>query len=455
MIGGLLFFVFLGCLLLAFAFNQNAMSPAKYYLGTCAVFFGDVFINKDTSIAIALCYLGLLACGVVLVVVESRNVAPKPMKTARSAAQPQLKSLAKSNGWLVIWSLTLIPMLALYTLVQRFGAEVDLSDAIAQRVLLFQGYGYLTITLTLLPTLNAAYFVHCLVLGRRSRLIWLGWGLHVVITFGIQSLMGSRTGLLNVGLFLVLISHYIWRRHSAQFYAVFAIGLLAAASFLGTIRNTMRISDGRLDLNLDKAESVLNLSVIREGVSPLEVIFNTKSPRLEWGATFATALTNLIPRAWWPGKPDTGGVVYTKNYLENQWDGYSNATPGWLGEWMMNFGPVLGLILGFASLAGLLWWLGIWYAKLERQKVSAGNPLRHGLAVICFLYTVQAVTGLLIGEFTNCAVHWGAKLALVICIGKFWNVSVFHSPPRRRRYSWSWPGWRTENFGSATIPLER
>lgn len=452
MIGFCLFLAWLACILLAFASNRDAMSPAKYYFGTCLVFFGGIFFNEKTPLEINACYLGMLGAGVALVFLERRvfrargsgsrasspNVRTLSPKTALvPAVAPSLKGRnSKGINWrmdLIVWLLSLIPILAMWELVRTFGSQIDLGDAISQRVMLFRGYGYLTITLSLLPPLNAAYYVLCLSRTQASGIMWLGWGAHVLLSLGVQLLTGSRTSILNILLFLVLVSHYCWRRFSLQFYAVLAIGLVVAASFLGTVRNTMKIEGANVDLRLERAEEIVDNAILSDGLRPLEVLFDSPIRSLQFGMTFLTLFTNPIPRNWWPGKPDTGGVVYTKVYLEDQWDGYSNATPGLLGESMMNFGHAVGLLFGFGALLGLQFWLGKWYVRLMVLRGRGEFNINYGLSVICFLCAVQFVNGLLTGEFTNCAVGFLARVLLILGVGTLWRSRMIGTNQVRER----------------------
>src|SRR5205823_14738437 len=103
--------------------------------------------------------------------------------------------------------------------------------------------------------------------------------------------------------------------------------LLVVTSLIGVFRNGQRgIDPFSRELNEFERESIT--AHFKYGLVPLEVVLNADVLNLHYGSTFLAAVTNLIPRPLWPDKPDSAGLVITKDYLGNRWLGASNLNAG-------------------------------------------------------------------------------------------------------------------------------
>jgi hypothetical protein len=173
---------------------------------------------------------------------------------------------------------------------------------------------------------------------------------------------------------------------------------------MGVARTGYQVDDGEFRTGLDQEQIEQSISTSQYGLVPLELVLaSDHEPRLHYGLTFLTALTNLVPRSIWPEKPDTGGVVLTKIYTGDAWQGGTNLSTGILTEGMLNFGIALGLLFGIVSLLAALVLVEYWYVRLLRQRMNAIGG-KGMVQLVIYIVVMRSVIGLLFAEFTNTAV---------------------------------------------------
>jgi len=92
-------------------------------------------------------------------------------------------------------------------------------------------------------------------------------------------------------------------------------------SLLGGLRNSISTSSGDIRINSDKGFKIENTH-FKYGLIPLRIIIDSNSiANYHYGGKYFSLLTNFIPRDFYPGKLDTGGITYTKKYTGDQWRG--------------------------------------------------------------------------------------------------------------------------------------
>jgi hypothetical protein len=136
------------------------------------------------------------------------------------------------------------------------------------------------------------------------------------------------------------------------------------------------------------------------GVLPLKILLYASDLQLAHGSTLISVLTNPIPRNFWPEKPDTGGVFFTKVYTGDAWDGASNLTPTFLGEGVINFGWLGGLLF-FVVASLLLMWCVVSYYKRTQSRVAGGIDAAVAIDVVLYGLVMWAAVALMVGEVTN------------------------------------------------------
>ena len=129
-----------------------------------------------------------------------------------------------------------------------------------------------------------------------------------------------------------------------------------------------------------------------------------------------SAITQFVPRVWWPEKFDTGGVVLTKEYTGDAWDGASNLATGLYPEAIINFGVVGGIVFATIQFILLLIIALKLYLKIKFSKISQ-------FKVLSYIYTIWGIGSLITGEFTNIVVTILIYLVTIKSINIFSNIT--------------------------------
>ncbi len=378
--------------------NSDTFSPAKFFLAFYLLFHVGAFFDPPTNIVV-----GLIAVPLFLAVLMALNEASQTqyLPTAREAIAPTLPKSGDYRSVIVLWALSVPSIFAQYYMINEFGGIEAYVGSIETRVRDWSGYGWARTLIGLMSTLNVAYFAIGLV-RRRANLWWVLFALHFAVTFFLGLGTGSRGGMLNILALLAITFHYLKRPISLPAASALVVLLVGAASLFGVARSRLRIENGQLTTGLATSTETFSLNSFFYGVEPLDYITRAPQLVLAEGSTFLSFFTNAIPRELYPDKPDTGGVFFTVNYAGNMWQGLSNLTPTFLGEWIINFGYLAG-ISGFFIAYGLLFnGLIRWYSRLVRDPDRVRDRL-FAVDLVIYLHAVWASVALMVGEFTNIA----------------------------------------------------
>jgi hypothetical protein len=223
------------------------------------------------------------------------------------------------------------------------------------------------------------------------------YGLHFTIALTILSISGSRRYFLMPLLMMLAIYHYFRAKVSIK-RAFCILGLLLiVTSIIGVLRMGQRGSNFLTrDLNEYERESVT--AHFRYGLVPLDVILSADVLNLRYGSTFVAAVTNIIPRPLWPGKPDSAGVAITKDYLGDRWLGTSNLNAGFLAESIMNFGFWIGIVFSFVGLFAAMVFVLHRYGQVLSFVMSSGRSVKGVFELVRYLQIAIAITGLITWE---------------------------------------------------------
>ena len=213
-------------------------------------------------------------------------------------------------------------LLAQVYIVQRFGGLTAYINTLAFRVIEFRGLGWVRVLTSTMILLNLVYFAIGLTRARGRRW-WLLYVLHAIALLVIGLLSGSRGGILNVFAMQFFIYHYLRKRVRLAVAVPAAVLLLAFAVVLGIARSGLKVDEGQLRTGLDSAGLISASTTFFYGVTPLQLLTDADHLKLAHGSTFVSLLTNSVPRDWWPDKPDSGGVYFTRVYTDDAWDGAS------------------------------------------------------------------------------------------------------------------------------------
>jgi len=198
----------------------------------------------------------------------------------------------------------------------------------------------------------------------------------------------------------VFCYHYIRRRARLTLAIPAAAGLLLAAVLLGLARNGLKIERGEVITGFNNGNTASASSTFDYGVAPLKLLVNADHLRLAHGSTILSLATNAVPRDWWPEKPDSGGVFFTKAYANDEWDGASNLTPTFLGEWIMNFGWVPGIVCFLIAYPMIMFVVVKMYVRTMRR-LRSGRDAATAVDVVLYITVMWAAVALMVGEITN------------------------------------------------------
>ncbi|MCA4001957.1 oligosaccharide repeat unit polymerase [Vibrio vulnificus] len=339
------FYLFLFLIVFSFYRNIDVFSPSKVYLVIFATFFGEVFWKVQVDLVINLIIFSLLIFSLLIILLES-HVPIINNGRGFSFDSRKIKKIVFK-----LWVCSAVPIIAQLYLLSKFGGLELFVSSIGGRVVEWQGLGPIISLIKLLNILNYIYFI-IIVKSSPSRLNKVLFLSHFVIFIFVALLSGSRSNLLWNFVFMLVFYHYSVKNTNVVKASILFLLVLTLAMIIGVARSGYSIEDGKLKSGVDLQEKVLNMSNFKYGLQPLHKILEfdeISNPQL--GLTYLTAITNLVPRSIWPGKPDTGGVIITRDYFDDPFGGFSNYTTGLFPEAIINFGFVVGFIFAIVLIS--------------------------------------------------------------------------------------------------------
>ena len=230
-------------------------------------------------------------------------------------------------------------------------------------------------------------------------------------------------------LMMLALFHYFKSRISVVRSGVFLLVVLVITSLIGVLRMGQRGS-GSLGRDLNEYERESVTAHFKYGLVPLEVVLDANVLNLRYGSTFLAAVTNLVPRPLWPGKPDSAGLAITKDYLGNRWLGASNLNAGFLAESIMNFGFPIGLTFSFIGLMAAMVFLLRRYHRVVYSLNRSGRSVQGVFCLVRYLHIAIAVTSLITWETAVVTVPLILNLSAI-------RVIELTLRPKKRDYNWA------------------
>lgn len=378
----------------AFLTNRDMFSPGKFYLISFTMFYAGALVSPD-DYELWLLMLLVLLIGVGTVCMESGGAQRIPRDPQRAdRLVPSERNVA-----LWVWFASLPAIAAQVYIVHFFNGLEGYINMIGNRVIETRGLGWAkTLTATIL-ILDLMYFGIGLT-RRRSKSWWMLWGLHLLVVLAMGGLSGSRGSILTVFPLQLFLYHYLRRPVKIIYALPVGLALVGSAIVIGVVRQGLRLDQGAVSTGLDTTDQALSLSIFNYGVLPLKILLHAADLQLANGSTLISVLTNAIPRYFWPDKPDTGGVFFTKVYTGDEWEGASNLTPTFLGEGVINFGWLGGLVFFVMASLVLMWWVVRYYKRIQ-SRVAAGVDAGVAIDVVLYGLVMWAAVALMVGEVTN------------------------------------------------------
>ncbi|EIY4754479.1 oligosaccharide repeat unit polymerase [Vibrio cholerae] len=370
----------------SFLRNKDIFSPIKLYSVFNVFFYLDVFINKY-DILVVISYTIICLTILILSFFESENVHFKMNKSIKFHISKRIV--------ISIWFFSIISIINQLIIIIELGGLVNYIGNIAYRVEYFKGKGYVIILNNLIATMNVIYFSMMLVSSNLSKKSWVIFFIHFFIFVFIALLSGSRSFLLMTILVEIIIYHYLKKEFTLVKLLPYVVFIGVMIAVLGGVRNTVSTTDGELKLS-STDDIKLESTHFKYGLIPLEIVFSSDDKPLLYGSTYASLITNFIPRIIYPEKLDSGGVAFTKIYTGDKWGGLSNLATGSITEGIINFGLSVGLVVGVLILSIALFTGLILYSKLPIFVLSNTGFIK----IILYVYFLLAASRLSYSEFS-------------------------------------------------------
>ena len=374
--------------LLSLRRNSDLFSPTKIYLLFSTFFYSAIFIN-DVLIETLICYFFLIQMIAICLFIEK--------KCNKSAIV--LTNINFNRLYKIIW-IGSLPGIAtmIYFLFEAGGLQQYLLS-LALRVETWKGQGYFVVFMNTIATLNLMYFA-CIIKDNNNNLSKkIFYSLHFILFLFVGLLTASRSYVAVSLLGMCVMWTYLVRPPKVWYVLLLAGFLIIFASIVGAVRNNNyggEFAEGLLDDDFGKSK--FENAQMAYGIMPLEIIFSSLEEVRLNGLSYLTIFTNFIPRSVWPEKPDTGGIIFTKLYTEDQ-TGLSYIATGAITEGILNFGKPVGAIVGiiinfFVLLFGCNFYNHIICSSRARKFTSP-------FFIVANFYIILACARFSYGEFTD------------------------------------------------------
>lgn len=388
-----LFLVPLSIFLLSYIANRDLLSPQKYFCFCLFVYFLALSFNAYAPVLLVVFLvfnmLALIFLALEIFFIPEGNAGVKGIKYAFDL----------NRVVAFVYLMSLVPIGVQVYQVYSAGGLFSYLAEIRLRVKLWEGQGYILIFKRMMPLANMIFlFSNLVYTGRVSKWIWGFYALHALLVIGMGLLSGSRGSALFLFMFVVIAVGVYQHKIRLGKSVMILVLVLVAAAVLGQVRNINVSAEGGFGENV-RAIDLSGVQMFSYGVTPLQKYFQKEDWNAQYGMTFISALTNFVPRAIWPSKPDPGGVVLTKGVAGSNYSGTTNYSPGLFVESMLNFGAPLGAAV-FCCMFSVIFLLSArFYARFRNdQDLNYYNEL---FRFILFVLTFTVPGGLLFGEFSS------------------------------------------------------
>jgi oligosaccharide repeat unit polymerase len=369
--------------------NKDLLSPVKIYVAY-SFFFYVGFYSNAVLWETFYCYAALIASiGVSLFFEPSVKSVSKPINFLR-----------RNNFYYKIWAFT-IPGIAvkLYLIVEAGGIFEYLSSLVF-RVRDWAGQGHLLIWFYIIPVINLVYFSEVIYSKNKSFSIIFGYVCHFCVFLLIGLMTGSRSYIAITILGMLFVYSYIVKPVKIVSIAIFGISLMLLAGFIGAARNNFDNIGSESFFSSATSIGEFESTQLSYGIIPLEIIFGSAEHENLLGETYLSILTNYIPRGIYPSKPDTGGIAFTKIYMDDQWGGLSNLATGSVTEAVMNFGIIFGVPFGIV-LNFLLFMIGCFLYRKTIVCSKGGFRRISTIHIVMYYYSILSIARFSFAEFTD------------------------------------------------------
>lgn len=402
----------------SFMTNSDIFAPSKVFSLIILVFFGDVFVGD---------YPDFVHYNVILLLMINASLVIFEKKAINTYGRFNVGASISRSLVGRIWFLSILPISAQIYLIHLMGGLEPYIASIGLRVYEWKGLGFVIVLIKAFNVLNYLYFIFIVKLNRINWAQYLMFGLHLTIFIIISLMSGSRSTLLWNFVFMTVYYHYNRTKISSIKAGLVFASILIFAMLLGNAREGYNLNDGRLETGLSQTKSLLKMSNFKYGLDPMVLLSNRSVENPKLGMTYLSAITNLVPRKIWENKPDTGGMVITKEYFNDAYGGYSYLSPGLIPEAMINFGEITGFVFAALLIIILLFLLGR-YTLYQNNIARTGDLKKYILYSGLYPFLLFGILSYLYAEFTTNTI---SLVIFKITLYFFVVVFVFHGKNTR------------------------
>jgi oligosaccharide repeat unit polymerase len=401
--------------LLSYFNSKDIFSPAKIYLAVFFVFFGESLFYFDKQYEFYFIIFMLLFAVFPILVMERLGYRVKEVFDSRIVVRICNKQVVR------LWILTSIPVLAQIYFIIEMGGLLTYISGIGSRVSLWKGFGVFLLLIKLINIINYIYFVKIVTTENSKKHKILFMANFIVFTL-LALLSGSRSMLLWNLVFMGVYYHYLINRISIPKASLLFGFVIFIAMVLGVLRDGYSVDESGFNSGINIEGKVLNMSNFTYGTKPVYLLLEMDElPELSLGKTYLTVFTNLIPRKIWPNKPDPGGIIFTRDFLDDPFEGNSYYSTGIVGEAFINFGYTFGTVFFFMQLIVMYLIFLRYIQKINTTAMLVNSP--EDFAIYPFI--LFGLPAYLYAEFTtNTLSTFFFKVLLFILLIKFTNWKV-------------------------------
>ena len=160
------------------------------------------------------------------------------------------------------------------------------------------------------------------------------------------------------------------------------------------------------------------------GTWPLMMVVNAEQVNLHWGLTYATVVTNFVPRAIWP-KSHRLVVWCLQTSMRRDFMTNTPLLPQvCIRKLIMNFGKEFGVIFGSAAAIFIVLCIVSFLQTDNTGQLARGNRSHKLiLELVVYVYSTWAAI-LMSGEFTSVVIGVLLKVIVLIALYLFTRVRV-------------------------------
>ncbi|MFQ5468996.1 MAG: hypothetical protein ACE5EH_01685 [Gammaproteobacteria bacterium] len=399
-----------------FTVNNDAFSPDKYFFLNTLVFYGEIFFVEKSLLSY-----------VVVTFIASITLFSALSNTLYNQVNVRLPSYAVTNNGTyftsprLIWLLSFVALTMLAShlyIVNSFGGLMQYMVSLASRLESHQSFMILKIYSRQIMVIYMLFF--CLLISTKipKKTKYAGMVIIVGSAALILGMQGSRSAVLLPVLFSLISWHYLRRPISNGKLVIVMMVLLFLTSFLEVYRRNFNFVD---------IHDAFAFKFLNYGLMPIEIWENSSSDFIAYGSTLLAGITTLIPRAIWPGKPDSGGSVLNVIFADHGWP-TSSITTGIFVEGFINFGVVIGLVFAVLFLIACLLAILRHYRRTLRSIKLKQHDIKLYFSFVFYILIFHYICNLHVQDFA-----YSTTILIVnymILMGLLWVINIvpyFHS----------------------------